>query len=75
LDYNTGAEIMRLKTLPINPKTQQLIVDIMEQNSSFAVVVCDGIAKLIELPDHGEAKIIMHEGKVKRLRFDEGEEF
>nr|WP_185819986.1 XtrA/YqaO family protein [Salibacterium salarium] len=47
----------------------------MEHNSSFAIVVCNGKAKLTELPDHGEAKIVMYQGKVKRVRLDEGEEF
>jgi hypothetical protein len=29
----------------------------------------------MELPQHGETKIITHQGKVKRVKFDEGEEF
>ncbi|KYD17873.1 hypothetical protein B4168_2434 [Anoxybacillus flavithermus] len=47
----------------------------MEQKGSFAIVVCDGKAKIAELPAYGETKIITHQGKVKRIRFDEGEEF
>jgi hypothetical protein len=66
---------MRLKNLPIDPKTHKIEIDIMEQKSAFAIVVCDGKAKIAELPEHGEAKIIMHQGKVKRIRWDEGEEF
>nr|WP_309101664.1 XtrA/YqaO family protein [Fredinandcohnia onubensis] len=66
---------MRLKDLEINPTNLKLEIDIMEYNTSFAVVVCDGKARLTELPEHGETKIITHQGKVKRVKFDEGEEF
>ncbi|KQB91898.1 MULTISPECIES: XtrA/YqaO family protein [Geobacillus] len=66
---------MRLRELPINPSTKKLEIDIMEQKGSFAIVICDGKAKITELPLYGETKIITHQGKVKRIRFDEGEEF
>lgn len=66
---------MRLKDIEINPSTMKLEVDIMEQKGSFAIVVCGGKARLTELPDHGETSIVTHQGKVKRLKFDEGEEF
>ncbi|WP_366160593.1 XtrA/YqaO family protein [Bacillus infantis] len=66
---------MRLKDIDINPSTMRLEIDIMEQKGSFAVVVCEGKAKLTLLPDHGETRIITHQGKVKRLKFDEGEDF
>ncbi|MED5052686.1 XtrA/YqaO family protein [Anoxybacillus rupiensis] len=66
---------MRLKELQINPSTMRLEIDIMEQKGSIAIVVCDGKAKLAELPAYGETKIITHQGKVKRVKFDEGEEF
>lgn len=66
---------MRLKEIKIDPATMKLEIDIMEQKESFAIVVCDGQARLTELPNHGETKIITHQGKVKRVKFDEGEEF
>jgi NAD kinase len=66
---------MRLKELIINPFTHKLEVDIMEYSNSFAIIVCDGKAKVTELPRYGETKIITHQGKVKRVKFDEGEEF
>ncbi|AIE59095.1 XtrA/YqaO family protein [Bacillus methanolicus] len=66
---------MRLKDIEINPSTMKLEIDIMEQKGSFAIVVCDGRAKLTELPSFGETKIITHQGKVKRVKFDEREEF
>ena len=66
---------MRLKNIPIDSETQKLIVDIMEQNRSFAIVVCDGQARITDLPEHGETKIITHQGKIKRVKWDEGEDF
>ncbi|WHY63246.1 XtrA/YqaO family protein [Cytobacillus firmus] len=68
-------EAARLKTIDINPRTNRLGIDIMEQKGRFAVVVCDGKARITELPAYGETKIITHQGKVKRVKFDEGEEF
>ncbi|WP_435874422.1 XtrA/YqaO family protein [Priestia megaterium] len=35
----------------------------------------DGKARLTELPHDGETKVITHQGKVKRVKFNEGEEF
>ncbi|MGG4039913.1 XtrA/YqaO family protein [Heyndrickxia ginsengihumi] len=66
---------MRLQKIEIDPSTMRLEVDIMEQKGSFAIVVCDGKAKLTELPSHGETIIVTHQGKVKRVKFNEGEEF
>ncbi|MFF2449350.1 XtrA/YqaO family protein [Neobacillus sp. NPDC058068] len=69
---------MRLQNIEINPTTNRLEIDIMnymEVNKSFAIVVCDGKARLTELPEHGETKIVTHQGKVKRVKFDEGEDF
>jgi len=50
-------------------------IDIMEQKGIIAVVVCTGRARLTSLSEHGETKIITHQGKVKREKFDEREEF
>lgn len=66
---------MRLENVEINRGTNMLEIDIMELKGSFAIVVCDGIAKITNLPVHGETKIITHQGKVKRVKFDEGEDF
>ncbi|WP_416826279.1 XtrA/YqaO family protein [Ectobacillus polymachus] len=66
---------MRLENIEINPSTMKLEIDIMRYNNSFAIVVCDGKAKITCLPEHGETKIVTHQGKVKRVKFDEGEEF
>ncbi|MFC7783329.1 XtrA/YqaO family protein [Rossellomorea sp. GCM10028870] len=66
---------MRLSDVEINPSTLKLEIDIMEHKGSFAVVVCDGKAKVTDLPPHGETNIVTHQGKVKRIRWNEGEEF
>jgi hypothetical protein len=65
---------LRLNDLEINPSTQKLEIDIMEEKS-FVIVVSNGKARKTELPTHGETKIITHQGKVKRVKFDEGEDF
>ncbi len=70
-----GGIQLRLQNIEINPSTMRMEIDIMEQKGSFVIVVCDGKAKLTELPVHGETKIVTHQGKVKRVKFDEGEDF
>lgn len=66
---------MRLQNIDIDPSTMRLELDIMEQKGLFAVVVCDSKARIADLPEFGETKIITHQGKVKRVKWDEGEEF
>lgn len=39
------------------------------------IVISDGIAKIRELPPFGEYRIVTHQGKVKRMKKEEGEEF
>mgnify|MGYP003777174357 CR=1 FL=1 len=70
-----GEFLVKLQEIKINADTMKFEVDILKQKESFAIVVCDGKAKLTTLPHHGETKIITHQGKVKRVKFDEGEEF
>ncbi len=53
----------------------RLEIDIMEISSSCVIVICDGRAKIRELPPFGEYRIVTHQGKVKRMRRKEGEEF
>lgn len=64
-----------MEDLKINPSTMKLEVDIMELPTSCVIVICDGKAKLRELPAHGEYKIVTHQGKVTRMRTEQGEEF
>ncbi|WP_421803540.1 XtrA/YqaO family protein [Halobacillus salinus] len=44
-------------------------------SSPFCVVYCECKGKITSLPNHGETKVITHQGKVKRVKFDEGEDF
>ncbi|WP_369802794.1 XtrA/YqaO family protein [Sporosarcina sp. P10] len=53
----------------------RLNIDIMELPINCVVVISDGIAKVRELPEHGEYKIVTHQGKVRRMRREEGEDF
>lgn len=65
---------MRLKPLEISQEGL-LQVDIMELPESCVIVISDGRAKFTELPAHAKTKVITFQGKVKRVEFDEGEEF
>jgi len=62
---------MRLKDIDVNR------LNIIEYygNKPFVIVYSQGVAKLTYLPKHGETKVITHQGRVKRVKFDEGEEF
>lgn len=64
---------MRLKDIPI--KRGVLTIDINETQSPFVVVYGQGKARITYLPEHGETKVVTHQGKVKRIKFDDGEEF
>lgn len=65
---------MRLKSLEISNEGL-LQVDIMELPENCVIVLSNGIAKFSELPAHAKTKIVTYQGKVKRVEFDEGEEF
>ena len=45
------------------------------EKKPFVIVYSQGVAKLTYLPNHGETKVITHQVRVKRVIFDEGEEF
>jgi len=66
---------MNFQELQIDPTTMKLEIDIMEVPKNCVIVISEGRAKLRELPLFGEYKIITHQGKVKRMRKEEGEEF
>ncbi|UED78426.1 XtrA/YqaO family protein [Lysinibacillus sp. CD3-6] len=65
---------MRLKELKISIDGN-LYLDIMELPETCVIVLSNRVAKLAELPPYAETKIITHQGKVKRVKWDEGEEF
>ncbi|WP_442853784.1 XtrA/YqaO family protein [Bacillus sp. FJAT-22090] len=64
-----------MENIKIDTSTMKLEIDIMVLPPSCVLVICDGKVKLRELPPHGEYKIVTHQGKVKRMRREEGEEF
>ena len=53
----------------------KLFLDTMVLPANCVVVISEGKAKVRELPEHGEYKIVTHQGKVKRMRREEGEDF
>lgn len=68
-----GIELLENKEIEIS--NNRLEIDIMEVPTNCVIVICEGKAKIRELPPFGEFKIITHQGKVKRMRKEEGEEF
>lgn len=65
---------MKTQNIDIN-ENNILELDIMDIPKSCVVVISNGQAKIRELPDYGEYRIVTHQGKVKRMRKEEGEEF
>lgn len=65
---------MRLQDVKIS-ETDELMLDIMELPLTCALIISEGKAKLVELPSHAQTSIDTYKGKVKRVNFDEGEEF
>ncbi|PIC77715.1 hypothetical protein CSV74_03680 [Sporosarcina sp. P19] len=62
---------MNVENLSIDGQGR-LEIDIMALPMNCVVVISEGVAKLRELPDHGEYKIVTHQGKVRRMRREEG---
>lgn len=67
-------KIKRMKELPIDSQGM-LKIDTMELPMNCVVVISEGKAKVRELPEYGEYRIVTHQGKIKRMRREEGEEF
>ncbi|MEV9640439.1 XtrA/YqaO family protein [Mammaliicoccus sciuri] len=63
-----------MKDLEINYQGL-LSIDTIGLPINCVVVISDGVAKVRELPEHGEYKIVTHQGKVRRMRKEEGEDF
>ncbi|WP_026702842.1 XtrA/YqaO family protein [Salibacterium aidingense] len=66
---------MRMKDLEINTATGKIELDATAYDKPVLVMISEGRAKQTVLPHHGETKVVTHQGKLKRVRFDEGEEF
>lgn len=56
-------------------ETGKLKLGIMELPLFYVLIISEGKVKMGELPPHAETRIKTHDGKVKRVNFDEGEEF
>lgn len=65
---------MRLQDVEIS-ETGELKLDIMELPKNCIFVISGGKVKMAELQPHAETKIFTHQGQVKRVRFEEGEDF
>ena len=65
---------MRMQELKINVDSK-LALDIMELPYKCVIILSRGKAKFVELPSFGKTKIVTHQGQVKRVKWDEGEEF
>ncbi|MFF5815820.1 XtrA/YqaO family protein [Lysinibacillus capsici] len=52
-----------------------LRVDTMELPENCVIILSHGKVKVAELPAFAETKIVTHQGQVKRVKWDEGEEF
>ena len=65
---------MRMKELEIDSQNI-LKLDIMELPKLCVIVLSGGKAKITELLPFAETKIVTHQGKVKCIKWDEGEEF
>lgn len=63
----------RSKELTSSFKNKRIEVEVT--NSPKVILIGGGKAKIIDLPCFGETKVITHEGKIKRFRIEEGEEF
>lgn len=71
-----GVEYLaKMENIDVDMQTGSLDIDILKRDKPFAIICSEGKAKLKELPEHGETKIITQHCKVKRVRQDEGEEF
>lgn len=65
---------MIMQELEINVDGKS-VADIMDLPDSCVIILSQGKAKVAELPAFAETKIVTHQGQVKRIRWDEGEEF
>lgn len=65
---------MKMKSVAIK-NTGLLEINIFDLPKSCVLIISEGQVKLSELPAYAETKIITNQGKVKRVKWDEGEEF
>lgn len=65
---------MRLKDVNLSCNNE-LNINIMELPTNCVILISDGKVKLGELPPFAETQIVTHAGKVRRIKWNEGEEF
>ena len=65
---------MRMQLVDIS-ETGELKLDIMELPINCVLVISEGKAKIAVLPSHANTSIVTYKRKVKRVNFDEGEDF
>jgi hypothetical protein len=63
------------KDTTIDQDALMLEIGIIDLPANCVVVISEGKEKIRELPEHGEYRIVTHQGKIKRMRKEEGEEF
>ncbi|ERI10913.1 XtrA/YqaO family protein [Aneurinibacillus aneurinilyticus] len=64
-----------MKSIELTPDISTMKVEVPVTNEAYMVLICEGKAKLIKLPENGETRIVMHQKKIKRHLNTEGEEF
>ena len=65
---------MRMRDIEIS-NTGKIELDIMELPENCVIILSKGKARLSELPAFAETKIVTHQGQVRRVKWDQGEEF
>ena len=68
-------EWIEMLDIKISSGTGKLEIDTLDIINDCVVIISNGKVKVRELPTYGEFRIITHQGKVKRMRREEGEEF
>lgn len=66
---------MRLKDVEINLQSGTMELSDLDLSKPCMIVVAGGKVRLTELPAHGDTTVVTHQGKVKYVRWNEGEEF
>lgn len=69
--------MLPFKEIKIDPRTMKLglNIDIIRKNKPFIIVVGDGKAKLYDLPEHGGQTVVMFQGKIKRVKSEDGDDW
>lgn len=65
----------RMREIAWDKHTVKLNFDILKAEEPIVLVVGQGRVRCAPLPAHGKTKIVTHQGQVKRVEWDEGEEF